>query len=51
MLFKGDFVLSVSLSGEVFNKEVYKRLTATHGTRVWAYRVENGRFEYPQFKE
>ena len=32
-------------------KEVYKRLAATHGARVCAYRAENVRFSYPPFKE
>ena len=32
-------------------KEAYKRLSVTHGTRVCAYRADNGRFLYPPFKE
>ena len=32
-------------------KEAYKRLAVTHGTRVCAYRADNGRFLYPPFKE
>ena len=32
-------------------KEAYKRLAATHGARVCAYRAENVRFSYLPFKE
>ena len=32
-------------------KEAYRRFSDTHGTRVCAYRVDNGRFEEPLFKE
>ena len=32
-------------------KEAYERLAATHGSRVYTYRADNGRFADPQFKE
>ena len=35
----------------IYTKEAYKRLAATHGDRVCAYRADNGRFTDPQFKE
>ena len=32
-------------------KEAYERLVTTHGARVCAYRLDNGRFAEPHFKE
>ena len=31
--------------------EAYKRLAATHGTRLWSYREDIGIFSDPLFKE
>ena len=35
----------------LWEKEAYDRLADTHGSRVCAYRVDNGRFVNPLFKE
>ena len=32
-------------------KEAHKRLAATHGSRVCAYRADNGILSYPHFKD
>ena len=41
----------VSSEKTIESKEAYKRLAATQGARVCSYRVENGIFVEPLFKE